>query len=60
MAKSIKITDLHKALMHREDWTLEEAEQEINTMRNRVQAGENPDDILFEIGLEPDYFFDLM
>lgn len=38
----------------------EEALQEIKEMRNRVASGENPEEILYEYGLEPDYFFELI
>lgn len=58
--KQIKQTDLHQALMNVNDWTLEEADAEIQTMHNRTYSGENPEDILFEYGLEPDYIFDIL
>jgi hypothetical protein len=37
-----------------------DAKEIINEMRGRVYEGENPEEILFEIGLEPDYVFDLI
>ncbi len=60
MSKPIIETNLHKALMKCNEWSLEEAETEIQCMKNRVAEGENPEDLLYEQGLEPDYFFDLI
>lgn len=37
-----------------------EAKEIIKEMRERVYEGENPEEILYEIGLEPDYVFDLI
>ena len=37
-----------------------EAKEIIKEMRQRVYKGEHPEEILFEIGLEPDYVFDLI
>ena len=38
----------------------EEAEYILRQMRERVDEGDNPDDILEEEGLEPDYVYDLL
>ena len=32
----------------------------IKEMRKRVLEGEDPEEVLFEYGLEPDYVFDLI
>jgi len=37
-----------------------DAKEIIKEMKERVIEGENPEEILFEIGLEPDYVFDLI
>ena len=37
-----------------------DAKEIIKEMRERIYEGENPEEILFEIGLEPDYVFDLI
>ncbi len=37
-----------------------EAKEIIKEMRQRVYEGEDPEEILYEIGLEPDYVFDLI
>lgn len=60
MAKHIKETELHTVLMKRDDLTLEEANNTVVEMRNRMNNGENPEDLLYEMGLEMDYFPDLM
>ena len=40
--------------------TIQEAHQIVNEMRNRVLDGEDPDDVLGDYGLEPDYVFDII
>ena len=37
-----------------------EAEELIAEMKDRVSSGENPEEVLYEEGLEPDYVFDLI
>jgi hypothetical protein len=37
-----------------------EATELINEMRQRVTEGENPEEVLYEEGLEPDYVFELL
>lgn len=56
----MKITCLHRAIMSRDDITVEEADNLIKEMRNRVISGEFPEDILHNEGFEPDYVFDLL
>jgi hypothetical protein len=51
---------LKETLMSSHDFTAQEAEQEINEMRNRVLEGEDPEEILYEYGLEPDYIFEIL
>lgn len=48
------------ALMHSQDLTKQEAMDELNEMKERIFEGEDPEEILYEYGLEPDYFFDLL
>lgn len=38
----------------------EEAKQIVNEMRNRVIDGEDPEDVLMDYGLEPDYVFEIL
>lgn len=53
--------ELIKALINiGEAENVADAKEIINEMRQRVYEGENPEEILYEIGLEPDYVFDLI
>ena len=58
--KKIVLTDLHKALMHNEDISREEADQMISEFYDRVADGEDPEEILYDEGLEPDYVLDIL
>lgn len=52
---------LLEVLMRRDNLTKEEAQDQIKEARARVNAGEDPEEILYEeFGLEPDYIFDLI
>lgn len=51
---------LHQILVTRDNYTEEEARQEIKEMKIRVMNGEDPEEILYELGLEPDYVFELI
>jgi hypothetical protein len=43
------------------DYSREEALEEISSMRERIlNEGENPEDVLYEYELEPDYVMDLL
>ena len=53
------MTELVKVLMDRDGLTREEAEDLRKEMRNRMYNGEDPEEILYEEGLEPDYIMDL-
>ncbi len=53
------MTELVKVLMDRDGLTREEAEDLREEMRNRMYNGEDPEEILYEEGLEPDYIMDL-
>ena len=52
--------NLLKALMYSQDLTRQEAMEELNEMKERLFEGEDPEEILLEYGLEPDYVFDLL
>lgn len=47
-------------LMHRDGLSKEEAQTVIEEMRQRVIEGADPEDVLNDEGLEPDYFFDIV
>lgn len=53
------IKEVLNALMS-EGLSKKEAAKELMNMRNRVLEGEDPEDLLYEIGLEPDYVFALI
>lgn len=55
-----KLTELCLAIMNREDCTQEEAEELIQEMKERVREGEDPEEVLFDEGFEPDYIFDIL
>jgi len=54
------LTELCLAIMNREDCTQEEAEEVIQEMKERVREGEDPEEVLFDEGFEPDYIFDIL
>lgn len=54
------MSELKQVLMKRDEMTSEEADEMIREMREEVYAGSNPEDVLYDIGLEPDYIFDLL
>lgn len=54
------MNSLKTVLMERDDLTDEEAEEIIMEMKSRMYEGENPEELLFDEGLEPDYIFDLI
>jgi hypothetical protein len=53
-------TPLHLAIMQRDDVDLQDAERFVQKMKEQVDEGGDPEEILFENGFEPDYVFDLI
>lgn len=53
-------TPLHLAIMQRDDVDLENADILVREMRDLVDDGENPEEVLFDYGFEPDYFMDIL
>ena len=51
---------LIETLIERDDLTKNEAQELIDDMNDRMHNGEDPEELLYEIGLEPDYLFDLL
>ncbi len=52
---------LKQALMNGQDLSASEAAEVIHEMRRRVyEDGADPEEVLYEEGLEPDYIFDLI
>jgi len=60
MKKQIIETELHRVLMNIYECTLQKADSEISDWYNRVMNGENPEEILYDEGLEPDYVLDIL
>lgn len=52
--------ELVKIFMKRDSLTEKEAKALVREMRERVWEGENPEEVLYDEGLEPDYIFDLI
>lgn len=51
---------LLQAIMNREGCSKSEAKEIIAEMREAFNEVADPEDVLFEYGLEPDYVFDLI
>lgn len=49
-----------RILMSRDDYSREDAEEIFRDLYERSLDGEDPEELLYEIGLEPDYVFDLL
>ena len=62
MNTKIRLTELHRVLMRREEMTAEDVDEWIRAAQQAVlEDGEDPEDTLQdEFGLEPDYIFDLL
>lgn len=56
----MKLESIVDILVHRDGMLRDDAENELAEMRDRVENGEDPEEVLFEIGLEPDYIFELL
>ena len=54
------MTSLTEALMRSQDITESQADNIISEMRERMMEGEDPEELLHEEGLEPDYVMDLL
>jgi hypothetical protein len=52
--------ELLKILMRRDNLSKAEALEQIEEMQQSVLDGENPEELLYDIGLEPDYVFDIL
>ena len=52
-------TELHRALIGQGN-TIKEADKIMKGMIRGAGRGENPEELLHEQGLEPDYVFDLL
>lgn len=46
--------------MQRDGLTSKEADEQIDELREQIMEGDDPEEVLFNIGLEPDYIFDII
>ncbi len=53
-------TELKQALINGQDMSASEADEAIAEMKDRLYDSEDPEELLYEHGLEPDYIFDLL
>ena len=60
MSGEWQLESVQTILMRRDGMTRDEAREAINEMRQRVMDGEDPEELLHEIGLEPDYIWDIL
>lgn len=62
MKTKIRLTELHRVLMRRDEMTAEDVDEWIRAAQQAVlEDVEDHEDILHdEFGLEPDYIFDLL
>ena len=54
------MSELHIAIMNKEDFSYTEADELIQEMKKLVIEGEMPDQVLYEHGFDADYVFDLL
>jgi len=54
------MTELELVIMGRDGISAEEAHVILLEMREQVAAGADPEEVLYDEGLEPDYVFDLL
>jgi hypothetical protein len=54
------MSELKSIFMNRDGMTSEEADARIEEMRDKVMDGADPEEILNDEGLEPDYILDIL
>jgi len=54
------VNPIIEILMRRDGLNLNEATDVVEELAERLRAGADPEELLYEIGLEPDYIFDLV
>lgn len=60
MMQKAEDTELARIFMTRDHMDRDDAKAKVEEMRSRVWDGEDPEDLLWEEGLEPDYIMDLI
>jgi len=54
---NIDVNELHIVIMNRFNLSVYEAQNLIQKLKDMVKGGENPEYVLFKLGIEPDYSF---
>ena len=54
------MSELKNALMSGQGLSADEADKAIEEMREAVYEGEDPEELLYDYGMEPDYIFDII
>jgi len=54
------MTELHVAIMNKEDLCYTEADEIVKEMISLVREGSMPETVLYEYGYDADYVFDLL
>lgn len=54
------MSELKQIFMNRDGMTEEEANERISEMAEEVMNGADPEEVLYDEGLEPDYVFDIL
>lgn len=52
-------SEIKEVLMRRDGMSSDEADEFMEDMKAQVQNGADPEEVLAEIGLEPDYIWEL-
>lgn len=60
MMQKAEDTELARIFMMRDHMSRSEAAAKVEEMRSLVWEGEDPEELLWEEGLEPDYIMDLV
>lgn len=60
MSGEWQLDSVQSILMRRDGMTRDEARETVRDMQQRVMDGEDPEELLHEIGLEPDYIWDII
>ncbi len=55
-----QVPELVRVFIERDDMSEQEALDYVAEMRQRIAEGEDPEEALYDEGLEPDYIFDLI
>ena len=53
-------TELHLAIMNRSNCSLAEADKMVLDMKEEVKLGVYPEEVLFKMGFDPDYIYDIL